>query len=125
MIQPAWVGGRCAAKKRFVSSAAASSACGTTGVAAAEGMPVGLDADAGALGTTAATGVGSVNAASGLMGVARTAAVLDDGARALSDGAIGAGSAGSAIAGPRPEVLICVLLSVDVTANPFLSSRQR
>jgi hypothetical protein len=89
-------------------------------------MAADLDADAGVLDTTAGSGNGSVNAAPGLMGAAGTAAVLGDGVRALSDGAIGAGSAGSAIAGPRPEVLICVLLSVDVTANPFLSSsRQR
>jgi hypothetical protein len=41
MIQPAWVGARCGAKERFVSGVAASGACGTTAVAAAEDMAVG------------------------------------------------------------------------------------
>src|SRR6516162_5196037 len=124
MIQPAWVGVRCAGRKPFVSGAAGSGACGTTCFAAAEGL-ADLEADAGALGTTVGIGKGSVNAAPGLMGAAGTAAVLVDEARALSDGAIGAGSAGSAMAGPRPEVLICLLLSVDVTANPLLSSSKQ
>jgi hypothetical protein len=123
---PPRLGARCAAKKRFVSSAAASSACGTTSVAAAEGMTVGLDADACALGTIAATGSGSVIAATGLIGAAGRAALFGDVARALSGSAAGAGSPGPTITGPRPEVLICVLLSIDVAANPSLSSsRQR
>jgi hypothetical protein len=42
-------------------------------VAAAEGMAVGLDADAGALGSTAAIGIGSVNAAPGRMEANRAA----------------------------------------------------
>jgi hypothetical protein len=109
MIQPAWVGARCGAKERFVSGVAASGACGTTAVAAAEDMAVGLE-DAGPLGTTAATGIGSVNAAPGLM--ADAAALFGDGARALSGGPIGAGSAGSTLI--RPAVWIWVSFALMV-----------
>jgi hypothetical protein len=57
-------------------SGAASGVCGTTGAVAVEGITVDLDADAGALGSAAAIGISSVNAARGPTGAAGTAAVI-------------------------------------------------
>jgi hypothetical protein len=78
-------------------------------------MAVDLDADAGDLGTTAGTGIGSANAAPGPMG---TATVIGDGTRALrGGGAIGAGSAGSTITVPRPEVIVCCSATIMMAAR--------
>jgi hypothetical protein len=88
---------------RFASGATVSGACGATGAtattigaSAAEGMAVGLDADAGALSRGAAVGIGSDTAAAlRAMWAAVTAAVLGAGAEAVGGASTGAGPVGS------------------------------